>query len=355
MYQLFNSGKMAMEITGPWQLPEFVDGKIDYGVAPLPTFGGEHDRRSRAPTRGRSSTTATARSKAAIEFVPWLNAPEQESAGDRGGQPAAAQGHGGPAELSPTTRRACPGSRCSSTPSSCARVRPTIPAYPQVSQAIGQAIVVVLLGSSFDRRGRAAAGGQGQRGAGVPGGWRRWPSPAAPPRPLAQRVLGETPTAWLFVAPAVVIILGLSLVPMGWSLLLCFQHGRPDHAGRVGRASNYDALLDDPTFRDAVQHTLLYTALFVPLSIAGGLGIALVLNRRIRFIGIYRTLVFVPFIMSAPRRACCSRSSSTRSSASPTRCSTPSGCRARASSRTPARRCGCSSLIGLWGGIGFRS
>jgi ABC-type glycerol-3-phosphate transport system permease component len=37
----------------------------------------------------------------------------------------------------------------------------------------------------------------------------------------------------------------------------------------------------------------------VPLSIAGGLAIALMLNRRVRFVGLYRTLVFVPYIMSA--------------------------------------------------------
>ena len=41
MQQLFASGKMAMTISGPWALPEYVDGKIDYGVVPLPSFGGE--------------------------------------------------------------------------------------------------------------------------------------------------------------------------------------------------------------------------------------------------------------------------------------------------------------------------
>ena len=40
MYQLFNNGKMGMVPTGPWQLPDFIDAKIDYGVVPLPTFGG---------------------------------------------------------------------------------------------------------------------------------------------------------------------------------------------------------------------------------------------------------------------------------------------------------------------------
>jgi multiple sugar transport system permease protein len=114
-----------------------------------------------------------------------------------------------------------------------------------------------------------------------------------------QRVLGETPTAWLWVAPAVVIILGLSLIPMGWALLLSFQHNDLVTPSTWLGLRNYSRLLHDPTFRGAVQHTLLYTVAFVPLSIGGGLGIALMLNRRVRFVGLYRTLVFVPYIMSA--------------------------------------------------------
>ena len=114
-----------------------------------------------------------------------------------------------------------------------------------------------------------------------------------------QRVFGETPTAWLWVMPAVVIILGLSLIPMAWALLLSFQHNDLVTPSTWLGLRNYQRLLDDPTFRGAVQHTLLYTIAFVPLSIGGGLGIALMLNRRVRFVGLYRTLVFVPYIMSA--------------------------------------------------------
>jgi multiple sugar transport system permease protein len=114
-----------------------------------------------------------------------------------------------------------------------------------------------------------------------------------------QRVFGETPTAWLWVTPAVVIILGLSLIPMAWALLLSFQHNDLVTPSSWLGLRNYSRLLHDETFRGAVQHTLLYTVAFVPLSIAGGLGIALMLNRQIRFVGLYRTLVFVPYIMSA--------------------------------------------------------
>jgi multiple sugar transport system permease protein len=126
---------------------------------------------------------------------------------------------------------------------------------------------------------------------------RRAPAERRPSR--LQRVFGDTPTAWVWVTPAVVIILGLSLVPMAWALLLSFQKSDFVTPSTWVGVDNYRRLLDDATFRHAVEHTLLYTAAFVPLSIAGGLGIALLLNRRIRFIGFYRTLVIVPYIMSA--------------------------------------------------------
>ncbi|WP_027008294.1 carbohydrate ABC transporter permease [Conexibacter woesei] len=122
----------------------------------------------------------------------------------------------------------------------------------------------------------------------------------APRRSLAQRVFGATPTAWLYVMPAVIIIIGLAIVPLVWSALLSAQDKDPiaETTKYVG-LQNYKDLFDDPAFTGAVDHTLLYTALFVPLSIGGGLLLALALNRRIKFIGVYRTLAFVPVVVSA--------------------------------------------------------
>lgn len=96
-----------------------------------------------------------------------------------------------------------------------------------------------------------------------------------------------------------VIILGLSIVPMIWSLILSMQSADLITPAEWVGFANYQRLAEDPAFRAACVHTLIYAALFVPLSIAGGLGIALMLNRKIRFIGLYRTLVFVPFVISA--------------------------------------------------------
>jgi multiple sugar transport system permease protein len=103
---------------------------------------------------------------------------------------------------------------------------------------------------------------------------------------------------WAFVAPAFVLIAIFALIPIGWSLILSLQNNNllaPPHY--VGLA-NYKALAKDPQFRSAIGHTLVYTALFVPISVVGALGLAVALNQKIRGIRFYRLAVFVPLVTS---------------------------------------------------------
>lgn len=104
---------------------------------------------------------------------------------------------------------------------------------------------------------------------------------------------------WIFVAPATLIVLGLSIFPAGWALLLSLQDwdgfSPPEFVG----LDNYAQIITDEDFFGAVQNTGLYTILFVPMSVLAGLFLAVALNRRIRFIGLYRTAIFVPFVASA--------------------------------------------------------
>jgi multiple sugar transport system permease protein len=119
------------------------------------------------------------------------------------------------------------------------------------------------------------------------------------PITISRRPRHETGTAWAFISPAVLVILGLSVVPVVWSLLLSFQANDLVTPSRWVGLDNYDALVQDPNFGQAVRNTLVYTVLYVPLSIGLGLALALALNQRIRFVGLYRTLMFVPFVVSA--------------------------------------------------------
>ena len=114
-----------------------------------------------------------------------------------------------------------------------------------------------------------------------------------------RRTRNESATGWAFVSPSVLIILGLSVVPVLWSLLLSFQVNDLVSPSEWVGLANYKALMKDPTFAAAVEHTLIYTVLYVPLSVVAGLAIAIALDRKIAFIGLYRTLVFVPFVVSA--------------------------------------------------------
>ena len=92
-YQLFNNGKIGMVVTGPWQLPDFIDAKVDFGVALLPTFGGEPLTIS-APDTWTIFDNGDARSKAAVEFVQLAQlARAGRQVGDQGRLAAAAQGH----------------------------------------------------------------------------------------------------------------------------------------------------------------------------------------------------------------------------------------------------------------------
>jgi multiple sugar transport system permease protein len=113
------------------------------------------------------------------------------------------------------------------------------------------------------------------------------------------RLLRSEHTAgWVFILPAVVLIVGFGLVPIGWSLLLSFQSSDFVSAPKWVGLANYQALRHDPDFRAAIVRTLEYTAIFVPVVVLGGLGVAVLLDAKVRFISVYRTAFFVPVACS---------------------------------------------------------
>lgn len=128
-------------------------------------------------------------------------------------------------------------------------------------------------------------------------------TPAAAPsrarRPGGVRRAREGLTGWGFVGPATLIVLGLSIFPAVWAFLLSLQDWNGFSVPEQVGLDNYRAMGSDPDLAAAAAHTLLYTALFVPASVLLGLGLAVLLNRRIVLVGLYRTLIFLPFVVSA--------------------------------------------------------
>src|SRR5205807_2686009 len=73
-------------------------------------------------------------------------------------------------------------------------------------------------------------------------------------------------------------------------------YGINDHFRWVG-LRNYLEVLQDSLALSGFLRTLLYTAIIVPLSIGGGLGLALLLNRRVRAVGLFRTIFYLPSVV----------------------------------------------------------
>ncbi|ORA35304.1 ABC transporter permease [Mycobacterium aquaticum] len=109
----------------------------------------------------------------------------------------------------------------------------------------------------------------------------------------------ETVAGWALVSPAMVLIGAFGLLPVLMSLLLSFQQSDllTPETPWVGM-DNYRKLADDPVVVEAIKHTIIYTALFVPGTMLVGLLVAAALNRSVRFISVYRTAAYITMAVS---------------------------------------------------------
>lgn len=102
-----------------------------------------------------------------------------------------------------------------------------------------------------------------------------------------------------FVAPALLLYLTLVLLPMGMAAFYGFfdWNGLGPLNQFVG-FGNYTRALSDPVFRGAVQHNFVIIVLSLLIQLPLALGLALLLNRRIRGRAVLRTILFAPYVLS---------------------------------------------------------
>ncbi len=109
-------------------------------------------------------------------------------------------------------------------------------------------------------------------------------------------------TAWLFLAPALLVLGVFFLLPVVGALVLSLTdydlYALADIRNlRFVALSNYWSLLQRPPFWAALGHTVYFVAVGVPLSMATSLGAALLLNSPLaRFKPFFRTVLFAPVV-----------------------------------------------------------
>lgn len=103
-----------------------------------------------------------------------------------------------------------------------------------------------------------------------------------------------------FVLPAALYVLIFQLVPVLYDLYLSFTKYSP--LRRSGPQfiglENYRSLMTDVDFRNALLVTGRYVAQVLPITVLIALGLALLVNRPFRGVGFFRSILYIPHIVS---------------------------------------------------------
>jgi len=104
---------------------------------------------------------------------------------------------------------------------------------------------------------------------------------------------------WLFVAPAMILVIVLVLYPMVHGFQQSIESGGflfGEKPGYVG-LRNYKDVINDPVSRDAMRHTLEYVVLAVALEMVLGIFVAVTLHRVFRGRGFVLAVLILPWAL----------------------------------------------------------
>ena len=129
------------------------------------------------------------------------------------------------------------------------------------------------------------------------------PGAGAPPLPPPRRRRSalrrrNTLMAWTFILPNFVGFAALTLVPVITLFYMSFTDWNIFGTANWVGLENFSRLLGDGSFHVALWNTIYYSLLHIPLTIVVALGLALLLNNKLRGVAFFRTAAFFPYITS---------------------------------------------------------
>lgn len=111
-------------------------------------------------------------------------------------------------------------------------------------------------------------------------------------------------TGYAMVMPWLLGFVIFNLFPFGASLYLSFTNYNLFQPPKWIGLANYDNLFNsDPNFWPSIRLTVLYAVLSVPLGMVGSLFTALLLNQKVKGLGIWRTIYYLPAVLPAAATA----------------------------------------------------
>ncbi len=132
-------------------------------------------------------------------------------------------------------------------------------------------------------------------------GGRRRPAGGEPKAHRSKRTRNEEICGTIMGALPVVSVLLFSVVPMALAIVMAFFDMRTPvsfNGAEFVLFDNFAEVFSDPNFGTAIVNTLVYS-LTLPISLVLALFIAAALNATIKGTGIFRVILFLPFICSS--------------------------------------------------------
>lgn len=108
----------------------------------------------------------------------------------------------------------------------------------------------------------------------------------------------EAIEGYLYASPWFIGFIIFTAGPIIASLILSFTDWDLVNLPRWIGFGNYRTLLDDPLFWQGLKVTSIYSLFSIPLGIAGGLTIAVLLNQKIKGLSVFRSIYYLPAIVS---------------------------------------------------------
>lgn len=119
------------------------------------------------------------------------------------------------------------------------------------------------------------------------------PAPGA----LARLVAHRDWVGFWFMLPAALILISLLVYPLGLGVWLSFTNATIGDAGKFVGLDNYSWIFGDETFLNSIVFTLAYTLIASSIKFALGLYLALLLNKRLPFKALIRSIILIPFVV----------------------------------------------------------
>jgi multiple sugar transport system permease protein len=117
-------------------------------------------------------------------------------------------------------------------------------------------------------------------------------------KPTVRRKGLEKATPYLFLSPWIIGLIVFSLGPILLSLYFSFTNFNLLQSPQWVGFKNYQNIFtNDPLFYTSLRVTFSYLLMAVPIKLAVALGIAMLLARNIRGIGIYRAIYYIPSLI----------------------------------------------------------